>query len=138
MNYWKQFAEMLGVELGEEFKVKNIHSGEFEEGKFKITNECIMHKCNGESIWRKTFTTNALIAGTREIVKLSWKPKKGDTCWYYSIGWKRAISLTWEGEIFELCLWKCGNCFKTEEEAETKGKEIMEQIQKEFEEEQKC
>nr|DAT55003.1 MAG TPA: restriction alleviation protein [Caudoviricetes sp.] len=51
-----------------------------------------------------------------------------------AFGWKRAISLTWEGETIDSCLWKCGNCFRTEEEAKTKGKEIMEQIQKEFEE----
>lgn len=132
MNYWKQFAEMLGVELGEEFKVKNIHSGEFEEGKFKITNECIMHKCNGESIWRKTFTANALIAGTREIVKLPWKPKKGDKYWYYST-YFGTTQCTWADGVFDLLIWKEGCCFKTEEEARTKGKEIMEQIQKEFE-----
>lgn len=136
MNYWKQFAEMLGVELGEEFKVKNIYSGELEEGKFKIANECIMHKCNGESIWRKSFTSNALIAGTREIVKLPWKPKKGERYWYFSKGLNYEISRSlWCDGIYDLCLWKVGNCFKTKEEARTKGKEIMETLRKEYEEE---
>lgn len=39
----------------------------------------------------------------------------------------------WENiEDYAMC--KSGNCFRTEEEAKTKGKEIMEQIQKEYEE----
>ena len=40
----------------------------------------------------------------------------------------------WTDEGLDLLFWKVGNCFKTEEEAKTKGKEIMEQIQKEYEE----
>ena len=28
--------------------------------------------------------------------------------------------------------WNAGNCFKTKEEAQTKGKEVMEQIRKKY------
>ena len=31
-------------------------------------------------------------------------------------------------------MWNSGNCFRTEEEAETKGKAIMEKLVKEYEE----
>lgn len=133
MNYWKQFAKMLGLELGQEFEIKD------EDGKRKINTYIITE--NGLYYKEKTgawfsvtpVALNLILKGKYEVVHKPWKPKKGDTCWYYSIGWKRAISLTWEGETIDSCLWKGGNCFKTEEEAKTKGKKIMEQIQKEFE-----
>ena len=43
-------------------------------------------------------------------------------------------SYVWNDDLTDLLFWKVGNCFKTEEEAATKGKEIMEQIKKEYEE----
>ena len=43
-------------------------------------------------------------------------------------------SCMWTDECLDLLHWKTGNCFRTEEEAKTKGKEIMEQIKKEYEE----
>ena len=39
------------------------------------------------------------------------------------------------GDFIEgYAIWKSGNCFRTKEEAETKGKEIMEKLVKEYEE----
>lgn len=43
-------------------------------------------------------------------------------------------SYVWNDDLTDLLFWKAGNCFKTREEAEAKGKEIMEQIRKEYEE----
>ena len=47
---------------------------------------------------------------------------------------KKISSNRWDDESCELILWKVGNCFKTREEAEDKGKEIMKQIHKEYDE----
>lgn len=65
-----------------------------------------------------------------------WKPKKGEMYWYYSslIHFGVINSYVWNDDLTDLLFWKVGNCFKTEKEAATKGKEIMEQIQKEYEE----
>ena len=64
------------------------------------------------------------------------KNKKGETYWYYPnpIYFGVINSYVWNDDLTDLLFWKVGNCFKTREEAETKGKEIMEQIQKEYEE----
>lgn len=136
MNYWKQFAEMLGLELEQEFELIDQDSKIKYRDTYKVTENGIYYKSGKEDDWldEPTDTVDGLLSGEYEIVPKPWKPKKGDTCWYYSIGWKRAIFLTWEGETIDSCLWKCGNCFRTEEEARTKGKEIMKRIQKEFEE----
>lgn len=39
MKYWEQFAEMLGVELGKEFSVKDCKTNELNTSRYKITQE---------------------------------------------------------------------------------------------------
>lgn len=135
MNYYKQVAEMLGVELGEEFSIKNIQTEDINRARYKITKEKgLMYSIGGEE-WNRSSSLLAIFSGAYSIVKLPWKPKKGEAYWHYSKGWEQATFRKWEGTLDDLCTWKCGSCFRTEEEANTKGKEIMEQIQKEFEEE---
>lgn len=134
MKYWEQIAEMLGVELGEEFSVKDCKTNELNTSRYKITQEeGIMYSMGGEK-WCRSALLQSIINGSYSIVKLPWKPKKGEAYWHYSKGWEQATFRKWEGTLDDLCTWKCGSCFRTEEEANTKGKEIMEQIQKEFEE----
>lgn len=136
MNYWKKFAEMLGLELEQEFELIDQDSKIKYRDTYKVTENGIYYKSAEEDDWldEPSNTAAELLSGEYEVVPKPWKPKKRNTYWYYSNNWEREISLTWEGEILDFCLWKCGNCFRTEEEARTKGKEIMEQIQKEFEE----
>lgn len=140
MNYWKQFAEILGLELGEEFVLTNSDGKRKDEYTYKIIEDGLYRKeANAVALYAEpSVTVDCILNGDYIVVKLPWKPKKGDTYCYYSKCWGQEIFRTWEGELFELCLWKIGNCFRTKEEARIKGKEIMEQIQKEFEEEQKC
>lgn len=37
MNYYKQVAEMLGMELEEEFRLKNNHKNLISRTRYKIT-----------------------------------------------------------------------------------------------------
>lgn len=64
-----------------------------------------------------------------------WKPKDGDAYWKWATDVELAQFKRWNGASTDFACWKLGNCFKTSEEAQSKGKEIMEQIQKEFKEE---
>lgn len=82
----------------------------------------------------EAFSLLAIFSGAYSIVKLPWKPKKGEVYWYYSEAWKQGISTKWKSEVQDLFFWKVGNCFRTKEEADAKGKEIIEALQKEFEE----
>lgn len=131
MNYYKQIAEMLGVELGEEFKVSIT-----EAFVYKITENGLRRRYHTDLKWVESppVTLTSLLRGDYSIVKLPWKPKEGDRYYYYSASNGLVNYAKWDGLCDELLLWKVGNCFKTEEEARTKGKEIMYQIQKEFEE----
>ena len=133
MNYYKKIAEMLGVELEEEFSLKNNQTEEINSARYKIMQEDgLMFTVRG-SAWSRSVLMLAIINGSYSVVKLPWKPKEGDRYCYYST--KGQVNYArWDALCSELILWKVGNCFETEEKARTKGKEIMEQIKKEYEE----
>lgn len=135
MNYWKQFAEMLGLELGEKFEMI-YDDGTINEDTYKIEEDGIYYKNKQSEDWlpEPSTTLSSLLQGLCKVVPKPWKPEKGEAYWHYSNVWKQATFLKWEGTIDDLCTWKCGSCFRTEEEANTKGKEIMEQLQNEYEE----
>lgn len=135
MNYYKQFAEMLGLELGEEFNLICTEE-ETDENTYKITEDGMYYQgIQHDSWWGEPYKTlDSLLMGEVKAVPKPWKPSEGYTYWWYSIAWKQAIDNEFNSSIGDLLHWKVGNCFKTKEEAETKGKEIMEKLVKEYEE----
>ena len=136
MNYWKKFAEMLGLELEQEFELIDQDSKIKNRDTYKVTENGIYYKSGKEDDWfaEPSDTVDGLLRGEYEIVPKPWEPKEGEQYCYYSKMLNHEVSRMWCGESFDLCLWKAGNCFRTEEEAKTKGKKIMEHIQKEFKE----
>lgn len=134
MNYYKQVAEMLGVELEEEFKLKADCMEKPWNNLYRISENGFEYKSIHEN-WENDdhYALSEILSGKKEIVKIPWKPKKGETYWYY-IDAKRVDWTYWNSKLFDLLNWKMGNCFQTEEEAETKGKEIVGQLKKEYEE----
>ena len=136
MNYWKQFAEMLGLELEQEFVLTDADGNIKGELTYKVTEDGLLYKLPTFVNWSKSSsgTIVRLLNGDYKVVSKPWKPKKGEPYWHYRILRKEASCITWCFDNIDLCRWNAGNCFKTREEAETKGKEIMEQIQKEYEE----
>lgn len=77
-NLIPQIAQMLGVELGEEFKIK----GEDELMTYRFNSDGLQ-VTYGDGIELSYLSTNsafvALVNGTDEIVKLPWKPKEGES-----------------------------------------------------------
>lgn len=134
MNYYKKIAEMLGVELGEEFSVIDCRTKERNTSRYKITQEeGIMYSMDGEK-WCRSAILLSIVNGSYSVVKLPWKPKKCEKYFIYEPGVVDDSYSFWADDDIDLCRWKCGNCFKTKEEAKTKGKEIMEKLVKEYEE----
>lgn len=134
MNYYKQIAEMLGVELGEEFSLKNIQTEDINRSRYKITQEEGLMYSIERVKWARSTMLLLIINGDFSVVKLPWKPKLGEKYWYYSINSEIALWTPWYSSGSDLENWKIGNFFKTHEEALDKGKKIMEAIQKEYEE----
>ena len=133
MNYYKKIAEMLGVELGEEFRLKENKTKDIFRPRYKITQEeGLMYSVNGNEFDRSV-SLMSIINGSYSVVKLPWKPKDGDAYWKWATSIELAQFKHWNGASTDFACWKLGNCFKTSEEAQSKGKEIMEQIKKEYE-----
>ena len=138
MNYYKQFAEMLGLELDQEFVLTDDDGNRKDKYTYKITEDGLLYKSPTFN-WAISSlgTIGKLLDGDVKAVPKPWKPKKGDNYFYYPTYFDGINSCMWTcmwtDGVLDLILWKVGNCFRTEEEAKTKGKEIMEQIQKEYE-----
>ena len=135
MNYYKKFAEMLGLELEQEFVLTDVDGNIKDIFTYKITEDGIFYKSKISNDWFKTELVDALLNGCIKAVPKPWKPEKGEKYFYYAKAFGQTVYKIWIDENYDLLLWKVGNCFKTEEEAKDKGKEIMEQIKKEYEEE---
>lgn len=135
MNYYKQFAEMLGLELGEEFNLICTEE-ETDENTYKITEDGMYYQgIQHDSWWGEPYKTlDSLLMGEVKAVPKPWKPKDGEAYWYWGASSEFAELSHWGGTSSDFALWKLGNCFRTEEEALTKGKEIVEQIMKEYKE----
>lgn len=119
-NLIPQIAQMLGVELGEEFKIK----GEDELMTYRFNSDGLQ-VTYGDGIELSYISTNsafvALVNGTDEIVKPQWKPKKGED--YYTFGgsdgsW-RVSQQHWTCHPFDLALFEKGWVYRTRAEAET-------------------
>lgn len=122
-NLIPEIIQMLGVAIGEEFKIKDKH-GEFVSDKtYKFSENALMYfHQEDDNIYRIVSRTTlcSLLNGNYEIVKLPWKPKKGET--YFTsdrIGNKWSTNSYWWGDFpDEYALLDKGWVFRTKAEAE--------------------
>lgn len=144
MNHAREIASMLGLEIGEKFKIK----GHPDYGTFWFVEDPSM---GCRDLWQvdleKGFydagaeindLLEQFLAGTYEIEELPWKPKRSQK--YYTVNYtlqtneKVIDEIIWIDSVYDLMRWKSGNCFKTRKKAEIKGEELIERLRKEYEE----
>lgn len=118
-NLIPEIAKLLGVELGEEFKIKGEEelTYRFDSDGLKLTHD--------SGIELAKISANVafvdLVNGKDEIVKLLWKPKFGDRYFgVFEFNGKLRICRydIWRGTIAEEAQYRCGWIFRTREEAE--------------------
>ena len=129
MNLIPEIAEKLGVELGEEFKLKSNEAGEYDEIYRFDKNAALQMK--NRCGWGMSCRLADVLAGKIEIIKLPFKPKKWET--YYLVGWNSeqlisVSSVIWMNDDVDYGLLYCGNCFRNESEAEKHKYEIYEKL----------
>lgn len=119
-NLIPQIAEMLGLKLGEEFKIDT--SG---DDIFRITESGVwMRKGIDKEEWlEKPFEFVMLCNGDAEIIRLPWKPKKGELVYTfcYCIGSNDKWTVTWRhwgNRVEEIALLKAGWIYRSRAEAE--------------------
>jgi hypothetical protein len=135
-NLIPQIAQMLGVELGEEFKV--VHKVVYKTG-FEIicnfTKEGVfVHEegCSGK--YDKELLAD-IICGKAEIVKLPWKPKKGDGYYTFEIFRGKWVvrSLWWAEVPCNYALLDKGWVYRTKAEAESALPKVAKEMGVEYE-----
>ena len=114
MNYYKQIAEMLGVKLGEKFKIKYHSSLEArDESEYYLTENGLY---NADTAMISQWTFTSILRGRAEIVKMPWKPEYDERYWLYSANLEEACSDIFTKKSYNFSSWKIGNCFRTKEE----------------------
>lgn len=135
MNHMERIAKMLGVELGERFKL--MRQGAISSSEFCITENGLYEEFRDQLSINSPVLKNLLI-GDAEIVKIPWKPKDGEKVWYFSWMSEDVESYNIDIDAVEdLALYKLGKLYRTREEAEAHAEEdkaYWKSIRKEFEE----
>lgn len=109
-NLMPNVCTMLGLELGEKFKIKG-DVGTYEFGLEGLWGD---YGTDAEAL-------EAILRGSAEIAKLPWKPKKGDV--YYTFIRDRIdrtctlVSYRWDGCVIDIALLKVGWVYRTRAEA---------------------
>ena len=134
MNLIPKIAEMLGVEIGEEFDLCNGTDSNIRMGRiYKFSNACLMcadeddKDCFGVASDK---TLRCMLNGSLKIVKLPFEPKELERYWYVYWGTEyiRVTDIPFEDDDMHYHHKYCGNCFRTEAEAEKHKYEIYEKL----------
>lgn len=131
MNYWEPIAEILGVELGEEFEIEGKYR------KYKICDNGLL--CYVGNMYG--FETNLdwepessdvfydIISGKKKIIKKPWIPKRGDKYWAVML-YEEICSYIWDNTLLDYAFLKSGWIFRTKEEAEANRDRILSEYEK--------
>lgn len=116
-NLINEITKMLGVEIGEEFKVKDYNglTCRFDADGLKES-----YDNRPKEGWAfANALLGSLLAGKLEIIKLPWKPKEGEICYSFGTIYGKWVvrSDMWAGAPCDYALLDKGWVYSTKEEA---------------------
>lgn len=129
-NLIPEIAQMLGVELGEEFKVEGdnrtywfdldgLHSGEYVA---EDEDDAMLHD---------------LLCGEVEIIKIPWEPKLNERYWTLMSslegGKLYVLNYMWDNSVIDVALHKVGWVYRTQEEAKSALPKVAKELGVEYE-----
>lgn len=121
-NYMQDVARMLGVELGEEFKLDG------RETKYKFTENGLYFYAP-DGWWQcSSVLLPKILKGKLEIVRLPWQPKHNETFYRPWRSFTGATSEYWNNAVTDFALKEAGMIFRTAEECEAALPELRENI----------
>ena len=126
MKLIPKICEMLGVEVGEEFKVTRYANVVF---RFDETSLQFFATLNND--WREVSDElyKMIMKGDTEVKRLPFKPKEHELYWYVYVGDDEIGHTRFtEANTNDLMRVYCGNCFRSEAEAQAHKQEIYEKL----------
>lgn len=123
-NLIPEIAYMLGVEIWEEFKIKGADT-DYNEYTYFFANSGLKVKFDKHPDVSPSTAFAAvpdLLNGDAEVIKLPWKPRKGDDYYTFSFGglseeWV-VVKQQWDAHPYERALLDKGWVYRTQKEAE--------------------
>ena len=135
-NHMAEVAQMLGVELEEVFKVTDDDRGKYHN-YYRFTEKKGIEVSEDNVKWEAdtagTLVLKWLLIGVARIIKLPWRPSRGDV--YYmpsvtSIG--KYIKLFWTGSRNDEGSYQQGLVLRTKKEAVELAEEMLDVARKKF------
>lgn len=133
-NLIPEIAKMLGVELGEEFKIKG-----YDGLIYKLTDAGLeLTTVDGQKTkWFDHGALNSLLKGKMEIIKISWKPKLNERYWTFMSslegGKLYVLNYMWDNSVIDVALHKVGWVYRTQEEAKSALPKVAKELGVEYE-----
>lgn len=120
-NLIPEIAQMLGVELNEEFKIKGYDDSNTRTYKFTAQGLRVKLVEHPEATeFNALAALNSLLVGDVEIVKLPWKPQMFETYRSFDIVYGKLVVcyLKWTGLPYQYALLDKGWVYRSEKEAQ--------------------
>lgn len=124
-NLMPKVAELLGVEIGEEFIIEN-----------KDRKETVVLAADGFHVIQPNdflgpdhgMLLSKVLQGLYEVKKKPWEPKYKETYYRPNIIYKRVSDVLWRGSALDYALKELGMIYRTREEAEAHLAEDYERL----------
>ena len=132
-NYMAEVAKLLGVELGESFKITSDTRGVYQNYYRFSENNCFETSYDGVE-WKTTIAAVLLkhiLMGDIRIIKLPWKPREGEKYYVPRIAIRpedRHYYYYWDNDGVDIKRYDMGIVCKTPEEAIALTEKMLEAI----------
>lgn len=126
---YKVIMDELNIQEGDNFIIQYYIDGNRKELECVFKNGELKNASTYDNLSGKMLAT--LLAKDTVIQKKPWKPKNGDMFYYYSLRGNYIDVRNFVG-IFDIALYKSGNCFKREEDITDDIKEKLRAEYNEF------
>lgn len=131
-NRMSSVADLLGMELGEVFRIKDYPT--FPETYFRFADDGLMQSVDTIA-WTKpsAWVLGSLITGALQITKLPWKPSCGEVFYMPSvINENKYIRLFWHDSGTYKSFYQQGMICRTKEEAIKLSEKMLDVVRKKF------
>ncbi len=132
-NYMREIAGLLGVELGESFKIVDDNSGKYHN-YYRLTEEKGIEVSDDNADWEMAIAgvLKWLLMGDARIIKLPWKPQENERYYTPFIATNPRNmydEYCWEDDDVDIDRYRMGLVCKTSEEAVAMTKKMLTMVQ---------
>ena len=135
-NYMAEVAKLLGVELGESFKITSDTQGDYPgdyQNYYRFTeNNCFETSVDGDKWETATvIVLEDILMGDVRIIKLPWKPREGEKYYVPRIAirpYDRHYCYYWDNSGVDIKRYDMGIVCKTPEEAIALTEKMLEAV----------